>query len=214
MKSLILIGPPGAGKGTQSKILCDKYGIVQIATGDILRASVKDNTPLGIKARVFMDKGQLVPDKLVVEMVVDRLGDDDCSSGFILDGFPRNIGQAEALEGVLKARGMKIDAAIGIVVENKELLKRLTGRRVCRGCGASFHVIFNLPAKEGLCDLCGGELYQRDDDKVETIESRLEVYERETRPVIDFYAERGLYTPVDGVGTMEKITEEIVKAIG
>jgi len=161
-----------------------------------------------------MDKGQLVPDKLVVEMVVDRLGDDDCSSGFILDGFPRNIGQAEALEGVLKARGMKIDAAIGIVVENKELLKRLTGRRVCRGCGASFHVIFNLPAKEGLCDLCGGELYQRDDDKVETIESRLEVYERETRPVIDFYAERGLYTPVDGVGTMEKITEEIVKAIG
>ncbi len=214
MKSLILIGPPGAGKGTQSKVLCERYGIVQIATGDILRANVKDNTPLGIEARSFMDSGKLVPDKLVVEMVVDRLGDDDCKNGFILDGFPRNVGQAEALDGVLEARGKKIDAAIGIVVDNKELVERLTGRRVCRGCGASFHVSYNPPAKEGVCDLCGGELYQRADDTVETIGSRLEVYERETRPVIDFYAARGLYSPVEGVGTMEKITEEIVKAIG
>ncbi|VAV83498.1 Adenylate kinase [hydrothermal vent metagenome] len=214
MKSLILIGPPGAGKGTQSKVLCDKYGIVQIATGDILRANVKDNTPLGVEAKGFMDSGQLVPDKLVVEMVVDRLGDDDCKNGFILDGFPRNVGQAEALDGVLEAKGKKIDAAIGIVVDNKELVERLTGRRVCRGCGASFHISYNPPAKEGVCDFCSGELYQRADDTVETIESRLEVYERETRPVIDFYAARGLYSPVEGVGTMEKITEEIVKAIG
>ncbi len=214
MKSLILIGPPGAGKGTQSKVLCEKYGIVQIATGDILRANVKENTALGIEAKGYMDKGQLVPDKLVVDMVVGRLGQDDCKQGFILDGFPRNVGQAEALEGVLNDCNRKIDAAIGIVVESKDLVDRLTGRRVCRGCGASFHVSYNPPKAEGVCDLCSGELYQRDDDTSSTIESRLEVYERETRPVIDFYIEKGLYSPVEGVGTMETITKEIVKAIG
>ena len=214
MKSLILIGPPGAGKGTQSKVLCDKYGIVQIATGDILRANVKNGTPLGIEAKGFMDSGKLVPDKLVVDMVASRLGEDDCATGFILDGFPRNVGQAKALDGVLAECGKKIDAAIGIVVDSKDLVDRLTGRRVCRGCGASFHISYNKPAIEGVCDLCKGELYQRADDTVETIESRLEVYENETRPVIDFYVDKGLYSPVEGVGTMENITQEIVKAIG
>lgn len=214
MKNLILIGPPGAGKGTQSKVLCDKYGIVQIATGDILRANVKDNTDLGQKAKGFMDKGQLVPDKLVVEMVVGRLGDDDCKNGFILDGFPRNVGQAEALEGILKDHGKKIDVAIGIVVDSKEIVSRITGRRVCRGCGATYHVSFNPPAKECVCDSCGAELYQRDDDKVETIESRLEVYERETKPVIDYYSAKNLYRPVAGVGSMQSISDEIIKTIG
>jgi len=214
MKSLILIGPPGAGKGTQSKVLCDKYGIVQIATGDILRANVKGGTELGERARGFMDKGQLVPDELVVEMVVDRLAADDCENGFILDGFPRNVGQAEALEEILVKSGKNIDAAIGIEVDSEELVTRLTGRRVCRGCGATFHVTFNPSAKEGVCDGCGGELYQRADDKIETIRSRLEVYEKETRPVIDFYSGKSLYRPIEGVGTMKKITEEIIRAIG
>jgi adenylate kinase len=214
MKSLILIGPPGAGKGTQSQVLCKQYGIVQIATGDILRANVGKGTELGIEAKGYMDKGQLVPDKLVVDMVVARLGDDDCKNGFILDGFPRNLGQAEALEKILSDSGKKIDAAIGIEVETKELVRRLSGRRVCRGCGAAYHVIFNQPAKEDICDSCEGELYQRDDDKAETIEHRLEVYAKETSQVIGFYADKGLYRPVAGVGAMDKISEEIIKTIG
>jgi adenylate kinase len=214
MKSLILIGPPGAGKGTQSKALCAEYGIVQIATGDILRANVGKKTELGLEAKGYMDKGQLVPDALVVNMVVARLADDDCKDGFILDGFPRNLGQAETLENILIDGGRKIDAAIGIEVETQELVRRLSGRRVCRECGEAYHIIFNKPAVENICDSCDGELYQRDDDKPKTIEHRLEVYAKETRQVIGFYAKKGLYKPVKGVGAMEKISEEIIKAIG
>lgn len=211
--NLILLGAPGAGKGTQGKTLSESYSIPQISTGDILRANVRNKTPLGLKAREYMDKGALVPDDVVVNMVVDRIRQDDCANGFILDGFPRNLNQASVLETTLKGMGKKIDLAIGIDVEKKELVRRLSGRRVCRKCGASYHVIFNPPVNIGMCDKCGSEIYQRDDDKEETIEARLNVYEQETMPLIEFYSAKGLYRSIDGIGPVDKITKAITDAI-
>jgi adenylate kinase len=214
MLNLILLGAPGAGKGTQAKLLSERFNLPQISTGDILRANVEDKTPLGEKARDYMDRGVLVPDGLVLKMVSERLNDEDCANGFILDGFPRNKEQAQALEDTLKESGKNIDHVIGMEVDRGELVRRLAGRRVCRKCGAACHVIFNPPLKEGLCDKCGGDLYQRDDDKEETIEERLKVYEEQTLPLVEFYNERGLFKKIDGMGSVSQITSLIVSAIG
>lgn len=211
--NLILLGAPGAGKGTQGKNLSETYKIPQISTGDILRANVRSKTQLGMKAKEYMDKGALVPDDVVVNMVVDRIQQEDCVNGFILDGFPRNLNQAEVLEATLRKMSKKIDSAVGIDVDRKELVRRLSGRRVCRKCGASYHVIFNPPVNIGMCDKCGSEIYQRDDDKEETIEARLKVYEQETFPLIEYYAKKGLYKAVDGIGTVDQITKSIMEAI-
>lgn len=211
--NIILLGAPGAGKGTQGKSISDRYKIPQISTGDILRANVRSKTVLGQKAKEFMDKGALVPDDLVVEMLVDRIKSDDCVNGSILDGFPRNINQADVLTATLKAMGKKIDFVIGIEVDRKELVRRLSGRRVCRKCGASYHVIFSPPVNIGMCDSCSSEIYQRDDDKEETIEARLKVYEAETFPLVEYYASRGLYKRIDGIGTVDHITKTIVGEI-
>ncbi len=211
--NLILLGAPGAGKGTQGKNLSERYRIPQISTGDILRANVRSKTQLGLKAREYMDKGALVPDDVVVGMVSDRIKEEDCLNGFILDGFPRNLKQAEVLEQTLKDMGKRIDRVIGIDVERKELVRRLSGRRVCRKCGANYHVIFSPPMNIGTCDKCSSEIYQRDDDSEETIEARLKVYEQETFPLIEYYARKGLYAAVDGIGTVDQITNFIVSAI-
>ncbi|MBI1911246.1 MAG: adenylate kinase [Deltaproteobacteria bacterium] len=211
--NLILLGAPGAGKGTQGKNLSEKFRIPQISTGDILRANVRSKTSLGLKAKEYMDKGALVPDDIVVGMVSDRITQEDCTNGFILDGFPRNINQAEVLKNTLEGMGMKIDHVIGIDVERKELVRRLSGRRVCRKCGASYHVIFNPPVNIGICDSCGSEIYQRDDDKEDTIEARLKVYEQETFPLIEYYTKKDLYRSVNGIGTVDQITKTIVDII-
>lgn len=214
MLNLVLLGPPGAGKGTQSKLLSERFNVPQISTGDILRENVRESTPLGDKAKDYMDRGALVPDELVVEMVSGRLKGADCSGGFILDGFPRNIEQARALEVTLARDGKKIDQVIGIEVEKAELIKRLAGRRVCKGCGAAYHVTFNPPSNGGICDSCKGELYQRDDDREETIAERLRVYDEQTLPLVEFYRERGLFRGIDGAGGVEDIKSLIVGAIG
>ena len=211
--NIILLGAPGAGKGTQGNILSEKFRIPQISTGDILRANVRSKTQLGLKAKEYMDKGALVPDDIVVGMVVDRINEEDAKSGFILDGFPRNINQAEVLEKTLFSMGKSISTVIGIEVDRKELVRRLSGRRVCRKCGASYHTIFNPPVNIGMCDKCGSEIYQRDDDKEDTIEARLKVYEQETYPLVEYYSTKGLYRAVDGKGSVDQITMTIVGAI-
>ncbi len=213
MKNLILLGAPGAGKGTQGKNLSEKLDIPQISTGDILRENVRKKTELGIKAREYMDKGLLVPDEVVVKMMAERVRQPDCDKGFILDGFPRNIAQADALEEILKEIGKDITAVIGVEVETKELIRRLGGRRVCRGCGKSYHEIFNPTMNTGICDACGAETYRRDDDSEETIRARIEVYEKETRPLIDYYRKLGKYHGVDGIGPVDAITEKILAII-
>lgn len=214
MFNLILLGPPGAGKGSQGKSLSEAYKIPQVSTGDILRAAVRDKTELGIKAKSYMDKGELVPDTLVVEIVAERLRKNDCHNGFILDGFPRNILQAKAVEKILAGLGKNINYIINIEVPRKEIIKRLSGRRVCRNCGEGYHVIFNPSVDDKRCDKCKGELYQRDDDKEDTIEARLKVYEEQTAPLIDFYGKKGALISIDGVGGFKDITEKIVNAIG
>ena len=211
--NIILLGKPGSGKGTQGKPLAEHYHIPVISTGDILRAAVRDKTPLGVKAREYMDKGQLVPDALVVEMVVERLNGTDCRNGFILDGFPRNLEQAEALEGTLDNLGKKIDRVLNFVVEDKEILKRLSGRRTCRKCGEAYHILFNMPLNRGECDKCGGELYQRDDDSEETISARLKVYGEHTEPLIEFYRTKDILVSVDGVGGVDQVREQIINAV-
>jgi adenylate kinase len=211
--NIILLGAPGAGKGTQGNILAEKFRIPQISTGDILRANVRNKTQLGLKAKEFMDKGALVPDDIVVGMVVGRINEEDAKAGFILDGFPRNINQAEVLEKTLSSMGKSIGSVIGIEVDRKELVRRLSGRRVCRKCGASYHVIFNPPVNIGMCDKCGSEIYQRDDDKEDTIEARLKVYEQETFPLVDFYSRKSLYRGIDGKGSVDHITMTIVGAL-
>lgn len=213
MLNLILLGPPGAGKGSQAKSLAARYGIPHISTGDILRAAVRDKTELGVKARSYMDKGALVPDGLVVEMVADRLKMDDCKAGFILDGFPRNIPQAEAVEMMLSALGKKTDKVINIQVSHREIIKRLSGRWVCRNCGEGYHIIFNPSMEEKKCDKCKGEIYQRDDDKEDTILARLKVYDEQTSPLIDFYKKKGSLATVDGIGGFQEITEKIVNVV-
>ena len=212
--NLILLGPPGSGKGTQAQKIAEQYHIPQISTGDILRSAVKERTPLGVEAQGYMDQGKLVPDEVVVGIVRDRLMVSDCKKGFIMDGFPRTLPQAEALDATLGEMKWEIDHVISIEADNEELLRRLTGRRTCRNCGTMYHVIFNPPAKEGICNVCGGDLYQRDDDQEATIRARLQVYEDQTAPLIAYYNKKGLLRPIKGVGTIEEIFRNIVKVVG
>jgi adenylate kinase len=211
---LVLLGAPGAGKGTQAKKLIDKYSIPQISTGDILRQAVAEGTPLGKEAKSYMDKGELVPDKVVLGLVEERLKQDDCKKGYILDGFPRNTAQAEALDVILGDIGMPLTAAISVDVPKEDLMKRLIGRRTCRNCGQMYNVHFSPPKKEGACDKCGGELYQRDDDKEETIRRRLDVYEAQTAPLIDYYGKKGILHAVQGTGSIDDIFGRMCAVLG
>jgi adenylate kinase len=207
--NLILLGPPGAGKGTQAQRMVDRYHIPQVSTGDILRAAVKENTPLGMKAKAFMDNGQLVTDEIVIRIIEERLQAKDCDPGFILDGFPRTIPQAKALQPILTKIGKKIDHVINIEVDPEELVRRLTGRRTCKHCGAMFHLLFQPPKKKGICDRCGGALYQREDDKEETIRTRLKEYEKQTAPLIQYYQEKKTLRTIQGVGGPDQIFNQI-----
>jgi adenylate kinase len=211
--NIILLGPPGAGKGTQAKMLVEQYQIPQISTGDILRAAVKEGTQLGKEAKSYMDKGELVPDSVVIGIVEERIKEPDCAKGYMLDGFPRTVPQAEALDGMLQNLSSAIDHVVSIEVGKEELVKRLTGRRTCRECGAGYHVMFDPPKKEDVCDKCGGELYQRDDDNVETVTSRLEVYEAQTLPLIDYYKTQAKVRPIDGVGDIKDIFGRITQVL-
>lgn len=211
--NLILLGAPGSGKGTQAKFLVQKYSIPQISTGDILREEVKSGTVLGLKAKEYMDKGRLVPDGVVVGMVEERVKKGDCTAGFILDGFPRTVAQADALEGTLQRMKKALSRVILVNVDEDELVKRLTGRRVCEKCGAGYHVIFDPPKQEGVCDKCQGKLYQRDDDKESTIRNRLKVYNNQTAPLIEYYQKKQLLSMVDGMGSIEEIFGRISKAL-
>ncbi len=211
---LVLLGAPGAGKGTQAKILVEKYGIPQISTGDLLRAAVAAGTALGKEAKSYMDRGELVPDAVVLGMVEERLKQDDCKKGYILDGFPRNTKQAEALDNMLASLNMSLTAALSVDVPFEDLMKRLTGRRTCKACGQMYNVYFNPPQKEGICDKCGGELFQRDDDKEETIKKRLEVYNAQTAPLIDYYRNKGILKSVAGTGSIEDIFKKVCEALG
>ena len=206
---LILLGPPGAGKGTQAKMLTDHFGIPQISTGDILRAAVKDGTPMGLRAKGYMDSGLLVPDEVVVGIVRERLQQSDCKSGFILDGFPRTVPQADALRETLESLAKDLDAVISLKVDTEALVGRLTGRRTCRQCGRGFHVVFDPPRQTGSCDACGGELYQRDDDREETIRKRLSVYSEQTAPLEAYYPGAGLLASVDGMLEINVVQQRI-----
>ena len=206
---LILLGAPGAGKGTQAEILCKELGIPTISTGNILRAAIKDGTPTGLKAKSFMDAGALVPDEVIIGIVTERLAEDDCKNGYILDGVPRTIAQAEALE----AAGITFDAVISIEISDEAIMERMSGRRVCENCGASYHVAAVPPRREGVCDKCGGKLVQRKDDAHETVKARLEVYHQETEPLKDFYARRGLLKPVENQPSVEATTEAVMRAL-
>lgn len=210
---LILLGPPGAGKGTQAKMLTDRFRIPQISTGDILRAAVKEGTPMGVKAKAFMDAGALVPDEVVVGIVRERLQCSDCAEGFILDGFPRTVAQADSLKETLSQLGKDLDAVVSLEVDGDALVERLTGRRTCRACGRGFHVKFDPPGVPGKCDACGGELYQRDDDQEETIRRRLEVYEQQTSPLIAYYGREGLLVSVDGMQDIDVVQTAILTAL-
>ncbi len=211
--NLVIMGPPGSGKGTQCEVLVQELGVTHISTGDMFRANIKGGTTLGEKAQRYMDAGKLVPDEIVVEMVKDRLSHADCARGFLLDGFPRSLPQAQALDQTLQKLGVQLDAVINIAVPENKLLERLTGRRVCRACGASFHMIFNKPKVEGRCDLCGGELYQRSDDTAETVKQRLDVYNQQTEPLIAFYRERDLLIEVNGDQEINAVARDILNRL-
>lgn len=211
---LILLGAPGAGKGTQSKKLVAKYCIPQISTGDILRVAVREETPMGLRAKSYMEKGELVPDEVVIGIIKDRLSAADCKKGFILDGFPRTAVQADALEETLENPEQKIGCVINLEVPNDVLIERLAGRRTCSNCGEGYHVKFNPPVKDEICNKCGGELIQRDDDKEETIAERLRIYNEQTSTLINYYDDKGLLKSIDGTGSEETIFERINAAIG
>ena len=208
--NLLIMGPPGAGKGTQAEVLVKELKITHISTGDMFRAAIKEGTEMGKKAKEYMDAGQLVPDEVVVGMVKERLSKDDCANGFLLDGFPRTLPQADALGETIADLGLAIDGVINIGVPREKLIDRLTGRRICRSCGASFHVIFNPPNEAGKCDACGGELYQRDDDNEATAASRLDVYEEQTQPLIDYYNKKGLLLEINGDQEIDKVLGDIL----
>lgn len=210
---IILMGPPGAGKGTQADFLKTRLNIPHISTGDMFRKALKEQTPLGMEAKSFMDKGQLVPDSVTIGIVKERLTQSDCQKGFLLDGFPRTIPQADALEQTLQDLGMKLDKVINIVVKRESLIERLTGRRVCKNCGATYHLLFNPSKSGGNCDACGGELYQRSDDSLETVSNRLDVYESQTAPLVDYYRKKGLLLEINGEMPVEEVTGSIIEAL-
>lgn len=211
---IIMLGAPGAGKGTQAKKIAAKYNIPHISTGDIFRANIKNGTELGKKAKTYMDQGLLVPDDLVVDLVVDRVDQDDCERGYVLDGFPRTIPQAEALTKALADMGQKVDYAIDVDVPDENIVRRMSGRRACVGCGATYHVVYAPTKKEGICDTCGGELILRDDDKPETVQKRLNVYHEQTQPLIDYYTEAGILKTVDGTVDIDDVFQSIVDILG
>ncbi|MDK2939607.1 MAG: adenylate kinase [Methanolobus sp.] len=210
--NIALFGPPGAGKGTQAKELSKKYSIPHISTGDILRANVRDGTELGLKAKQYMDKGELVPDEVLIGLIRNRLTESDCETGYLLDGYPRTIPQADALTDILKEISKPLDAVINIEVSDDELVKRLSGRRSC-ACGESYHVMFNPPEKDGICNACGADLYQRDDDKEEVIRQRLAVYNEKTKPLINYYDDAGILVNIDGTGVVDAVFADICKVM-
>ena len=211
---IIMLGAPGAGKGTQAKKIADKYQIPHISTGDIFRANIKNGTELGMKAKTYMDQGLLVPDELVVDLVVDRLAQDDCVNGCVLDGFPRTIPQAECLDAALAAKGEAIDYAVDVDVPDENIINRMSGRRACVACGATYHIV-HIPTKvEGVCDRCGESLILRDDDKPETVKKRLDVYHAQTQPLIDYYTSKNVLKTVDGTQDMEAVFQAIVDILG
>lgn len=211
---IIMLGAPGAGKGTQAKQIAGKYNIPHISTGDIFRANIKNGTDLGKKAKEYMDQGLLVPDELTCDLVMDRISHDDCKNGFVLDGFPRTIPQAEALDEALKKIGQSMDFAINVDVPDSHIVNRMSGRRACLGCGATYHVVAIPPKKEGICDICGAELVLRDDDKPETVQKRLDVYHEQTQPLIEYYDKQGILKTVDGTMQMEDVFASIAKILG
>ncbi len=210
---LVLVGPPGAGKGTQAQFIASHFVIPKISTGDIFRHNVSQGTPLGLEAKKYMDAGDLVPDDVTIGMVRDRLAEDDAKDGFLLDGFPRNVQQAEVLDELLRELGGFLDVVLELVVDDDEVVRRLSGRRTCRTCGHVWHLDFDPPSSPGVCDECGGELFQRDDDKPETIRHRLEVYAEQTAPLVDYYADRGLLFGIDATGPVEDVTERSVAVL-
>ena len=211
---IIMLGAPGAGKGTQAKMIASKYGIPHISTGDIFRANIKNGTELGNKAKTYMDKGELVPDELVVDLIMDRFKADDCVKGYVLDGFPRTIPQAEALDKALAANGEKVDYAINVDVPDENIVNRMSGRRACVNCGATYHIVFNAPKTEDKCDHCGADLILRDDDKPETVLNRLDVYHKQTQPLIDYYDKAGIVKNIDGTEDMDKVFADITAILG
>lgn len=211
---LIMLGAPGAGKGTQAKKISAKYEIPHISTGDIFRANIKGGTELGMKAKAFMDQGQLVPDEITIGMLLDRIKEDDCKNGYVLDGFPRTIPQAESLTKALTELGDKIDWAVNVDVPDENIISRMSGRRACLGCGQTYHIVYNAPKQEGVCDVCGETLVLRDDDKPETVKKRLEVYHEQTQPLIDYYRAAGVLAEVDGTKDLENVFQDIVKILG
>ena len=211
---IIMLGAPGAGKGTQAKMIAEKYGLPHISTGDIFRANIKNATELGKEAKEYMDKGLLVPDELTVRLLLDRVAKDDCRNGYVLDGFPRTIPQAEVLDEELSKLGEKVDYAVNVDVPDENIVNRMSGRRACLSCGATYHVVSIPPKKEGICDVCGSELVLRDDDKPETVQKRLKVYHEQTQPLIDFYEKKGVLRSVDGTLPMEEVFTAITEILG
>lgn len=209
-----MLGAPGAGKGTQAKLIAEKYGVPHISTGDIFRANIKNGTELGKEAKEYMDKGLLVPDELTVRLLLDRVAQDDCKNGYVLDGFPRTIPQAEVLDKELIKLGDSVDFAVDVDVPDENIIRRMSGRRACLNCGATYHIVNIPPKKEGICDVCGSELVLRDDDQPETVKNRLKVYHEQTQPLIEYYTGKGVLRTVDGTLPMEEVFDAIVKILG
>jgi adenylate kinase len=210
---IIMLGAPGAGKGTQAQMIADKYNIPHISTGDIFRANIKNGTELGKKAKEYMDKGLLVPDELTVQLLLDRVANDDCKDGYVLDGFPRTIPQADVLDAELTKLGDKVDFAVNVDVPDENIVRRMSGRRACLKCGATYHIEHIPPKKEGICDTCGSELVQRDDDKPETVQNRLKVYHEQTQPLIEYYGKKDILKNVDGTKDMQEVFTDIVNIL-
>jgi adenylate kinase len=211
---VVLLGPPGAGKGTQAKLLQEMFEACQISTGDILRKAVADKTPVGQEAAGYINRGALVPDGVILKLVAERVREKDCEKGFLLDGFPRTIAQADGLQEILARSGLQLDCVLSVRVPTEIIIERLSGRRTCKDCGAMYHVVFGPPKNAGVCDKCGGALYQREDDREETIAARLKVYEDQTAPLIEYYREQGLLREIDGVGSVEEIRRRVIEALG